>query len=905
MADYNVGNLLINLSATTDGLVSSLDKAIRAIKEVGKINLRKTYEQFNSLTRIIDPFISKIERAAPSLKKFSNALDLGKVEKIDLRRTYEQFNSLTRIVDPFISKIEKAAPSLEKFSNALDLGKVNAQMSVAEARIRAINLAADKKEVLDNIKIEKANLLLEKTKSKVKQLGNQTTRTRNIFSKLFDLGKLYYFWNMSKRIAQSVANMLVSGVDFEETLNKFQVSMDEYYSQAIKFVNSLTYAFNLSTESIMNYQATFKNMLDAIGGLESGTSYKLSETLTRMAIDYASLFNVSIDKAMQQFQSTLSGQIRSIRTTAGYDVSEASIFKIYQDLGGTKTMRQLDQLEKRLLRIIAVQQQMENTGAVDDFQKTINKTAQQMKQLSEVFKEVGMWLGMLAKVYLSRFVEMALASAITVREMLKALNIAKGFKYEAAGQGGLFGAIEESAEEASEAVENLKSDLLGFDSLNVLGATSSSASISSDYDLLIKQIKDYKSGLDNVKNTANEISEKILTWLGYTKDISFYIDEDGNKIEQISWKLKDGNTNLEKIKSTLETIGIIVGGWIVSKKVSDLYSAIKGIAGKLSLSLGKIILIGLIVGGIVKKFKELYDNNDDFRETFSENIKSITESLKGIWDAISPIVNALTTLATYTLGDVVDKVADILDLLEAIVKLDITEMDEAFKNFIYTDVEEISKKWSQAFKDIFKIDWNEWWNKFYYSKVGQFLYVELPDFFIVKIPKFFKDLGKQFLNETVHLLNALISLGEGIINMVINGINTLISPFAKIINKVSGLFGKEKIDLGLIGNVSFSRIPELANGGVLTSPTMAMVGEYSGASSNPEIVTPENLMREVFLESMLPVAQAIVSGDRQVVSAIEDLANRPIELNGRKVSENIYEDLVKTATRKGRLMFAK
>ena len=548
---------------------------------------------------------------------------------------------------------------------------------------------------------------------------------------------------------------------------------------------------------------------------------------------------------------------------------------------------------------------MERTGAVDDFQKTINKTAQQIKQLQEVLKEVGMWLGKLAQVYLSSFVEKTLAGAIALREMLKALNIAKGYKFEAAGQGGLFGDIEESADEASEAVENLKSDLLGFDKLNVLGSSSSTNTITHDYDKLIEKIKQYKSNLDGVSNKANEISEKILTWLGYTKDISSYIDEDGNKIEQISWKLKDGNTNLGKIKSTLEAIGIIVGGWIVSKKVSDLYSAIKGIAGKLSLSLGKIILIGLIVGGIVKKFKEIYDNNDDFRENFNENIKSITESLKGIWDVISPIVDALITLATYTLGGIVDKVADTLALLEAIVKLDFKEMDDAFKNFASTDVEEISKKWSQAFKDIFKIDWDEWWNKFYNGKVGQFLYVKLPDFFMVEIPKFFKKKKKKFLNETGHMLNALIGLAEGVVNFGIGQLNSALNKVIKMINGILTFIGKKKIDLNPIDNVKFGRIPELASGGVVSSPTMAMVGEYAGANSNPEIVTPENLMRQVFVESMLPIAQAIMNGDKQVISAIEDLANRPIELNGRKVSENIYDDLEKTAIRKGRLIFAK
>lgn len=45
-------------------------------------------------------------------------------------------------------------------------------------------------------------------------------------------------------------------------------------------------------------------------------------------------------------------------------------------------------------------------------------------------------------------------------------------------------------------------------------------------------------------------------------------------------------------------------------------------------------------------------------------------------------------------------------------------------------------------------------------------------------------------------------------------------------------------------------IPRLARGGVLFDDTIVRVGEYSGARSNPEIVSPKNMMREVFLEAL-------------------------------------------------------
>ncbi|MCS3827447.1 ABC-type transporter Mla subunit MlaD [Salinibacter ruber] len=48
----------------------------------------------------------------------------------------------------------------------------------------------------------------------------------------------------------------------------------------------------------------------------------------------------------------------------------------------------------------------------------------------------------------------------------------------------------------------------------------------------------------------------------------------------------------------------------------------------------------------------------------------------------------------------------------------------------------------------------------------------------------------------------------------------------------------------------FGSIETNAEGGVYSGPTLGMVGEYPGASSNKEIISPENKMRSVFAETM-------------------------------------------------------
>lgn len=65
-------------------------------------------------------------------------------------------------------------------------------------------------------------------------------------------------------------------------------------------------------------------------------------------------------------------------------------------------------------------------------------------------------------------------------------------------------------------------------------------------------------------------------------------------------------------------------------------------------------------------------------------------------------------------------------------------------------------------------------------------------------------------------------------------------------------------------------VPAYANGGVITSPTLGLIGEYAGASNNPEIVTPTNLLREIVAEGNSELASVYVQVGRQIISAIEN-----------------------------------
>lgn len=79
-------------------------------------------------------------------------------------------------------------------------------------------------------------------------------------------------------------------------------------------------------------------------------------------------------------------------------------------------------------------------------------------------------------------------------------------------------------------------------------------------------------------------------------------------------------------------------------------------------------------------------------------------------------------------------------------------------------------------------------------------------------------------------------------NGIVKGINKVLSGISSVANAVGSLIGLDPINLQL----STISLPRLAKGNVAYSETVAVFGEYAGASTNPEITTPQNVMAETF-----------------------------------------------------------
>lgn len=98
------------------------------------------------------------------------------------------------------------------------------------------------------------------------------------------------------------------------------------------------------------------------------------------------------------------------------------------------------------------------------------------------------------------------------------------------------------------------------------------------------------------------------------------------------------------------------------------------------------------------------------------------------------------------------------------------------------------------------------------------------------IVNIFIGLGNAIISAFEFCVNAVIGLINGMISLVYNAVVALINAILDAISWVAGLLGFD-LDIRItapppaIPTQSWGRIPELATGGVVTSPTYAMIGE--------------------------------------------------------------------------------
>lgn len=544
--------------------------------------------------------------------------------------------------DAEIQSLTKLEEKLKSIMNLLQqtTNKINSSISSAQ-------------KVVNNVSKNITTSVTKATKTANSNLGGLGKTIKRTFS----AGNLIYFSNMLRYIGSSFFNGTIKkAVDFTETVNLFGVAMKDAGKDALKFQHTINNSIASSMNTMMNAQATFKTMLSSITspGISNKQLYGLSETLTKMAMDFSSLYNVSIESALAKYQAALTQQVRPIRSTSGYDITMKTLQETLNDLNIDRAVSSLTQMEKRLLIILSLNKQMANSGAMQDYARTIESPAQQLKVLQNLLEELGRYIGGVFYPLLTKVLPVINGIVWALKEVAKAIATLVGYKpfAEMPKDNPLedyIGGANEAIDETSKNVDKLKNKVAGFDELNDITPSSSASdvggiggdmSISQD---ILDALGQYDSKLEEVEMKASKIKDNILAWLGFTKQVN---EETGEVLYKFTgWK----GIDLTPMKNALAYL---------APQLSNLWENIKDIFINLyerylnplfkwliEAFFPKVIML---IGAIIEVWNAAYVAMEPIRDIFYELEKEIYKLLGTlIIEFLTVLIELLQEFATW------------------------------------------------------------------------------------------------------------------------------------------------------------------------------------------------------------------------------------------------------------------
>ena len=178
-----------------------------------------------------------------------------------------------------------------------------------------------------------------------------------------------------KKLIDFGKECLELGSDLAEVQNVVDVTFPSMTAQVDKFAKSAMTSFGLSETMAKQYTGTFGAMAKAFGFTEQA-AYDMSTTLTGLAGDVASFYNISQDEAYTKLKSVFSGETETLKDL-GVVMTQNALDAYALANGYGKTTAKMSELEKVSLRYAFVQDQL--TAATGDFARTSDSWANQVR----------------------------------------------------------------------------------------------------------------------------------------------------------------------------------------------------------------------------------------------------------------------------------------------------------------------------------------------------------------------------------------------------------------------------------------------------------------------------------------------------------------------------------------------
>lgn len=192
-----------------------------------------------------------------------------------------------------------------------------------------------------------------------------------------------------KKLVDFAAQCIELGSDLQEVQNVVDVTFPQMSSQVDAFAKEAAASFGLSETMAKRFTGTFGAMAKAFGFSEKA-AYEMSTTLTGLAGDVASFYNISQDEAYTKLKSVFSGETETLKDL-GVVMTQNALDAYALANGYGKTTQAMSEMEKVALRYQFVQDQL--SASSGDFIRTSDSWANQVRILKLQFDSLKATIG--------------------------------------------------------------------------------------------------------------------------------------------------------------------------------------------------------------------------------------------------------------------------------------------------------------------------------------------------------------------------------------------------------------------------------------------------------------------------------------------------------------------------------
>ena len=426
-----------------------------------------------------------------------------------------------------------------------------------------------------------------------------------------------------KKLVDFSKSCIELGSDLSEVQNVVDVTFPHMNQQINQFAQNAAEQFGLSETMAKRFTGTFGAMAKAFGFGEKA-AYDMSTTLTGLAGDVASFYNIGQDEAYTKLKSVFTGETESLKDL-GIVMTQTALDAYALQNGFGKTTAKMSEMEKVALRYKFVQDQL--TTAAGDFSRTSDGWANQVRILKLQFDSLKATVGQGLINVLSPVIHvvntligklMSLANAFRAfTELVMGKRSGGGASAAAAGMEAVAKAADKAGtaaggagSAAKKAAKDMKGISTGIDELNIINPSDNAGSSGSDsagsggYD-----VDDFDMG--SLSQGEDVVSEKL-------KGILDLMNQLKSSFVAGFWDAFGDTSVFDSIQSSIQSIKDKLGNIFTD---SDVQTAALGFANTLAQSLGQVTgsvasigasIADNLLGGISRYLEQNKDRIKDY-----------------------------------------------------------------------------------------------------------------------------------------------------------------------------------------------------------------------------------------------------------------------------------------------------